>query len=69
MHTVEPEYLSELVLQRFSANGDGMHVEAIGRPSAALIPFMTFRADELLGKVCTTGPAARFNAVCELEAG
>jgi hypothetical protein len=40
------EYIAELGLQCFSATGDGMHLEAIGRPSAPHDPFMTFRADE-----------------------
>lgn len=40
------EFIAELKLQRFSATGDGMHLEVIGRPSAPHEPLITFRADE-----------------------
>lgn len=49
MHTSDPEYVAVLRLQCFSAVGDGMHVEATGRPSNPSLPLVTFRADENLG--------------------
>lgn len=50
MHVHEPEVLSKLLLSRFSATGDGMHVE-ISRPSGEAFsgPLITFREDEELG--------------------
>lgn len=52
MHTEKPEILPEIRLSRFSAVGDGMHVE-VSAPVEAVDtagPILTFREDERLGK-------------------
>jgi len=49
MNAPQPEFVPTLRLQKFSAAGDGMHLEATGRPSNPTAPFITFRADEQLG--------------------
>jgi hypothetical protein len=51
VHTQAPVVLSRLSLTRFSAVGDGMHLEvsAPANEGNSAEPFLTFREDELLG--------------------
>jgi hypothetical protein len=51
VHTRDPLVLSKLRLTRFSAVGDGMHLEVSAHPSESPRgdPLLTFREDELLG--------------------
>jgi hypothetical protein len=47
MHLRNPSIIHQLRLTRFSAVGDGMHIELAGENGAD--PFVTFREDEQLG--------------------
>ena len=51
MHTRDPLVLSKLRLTRYSAVGDGMHLEVSANPSESPRgdPLLTFREDERLG--------------------
>ena len=51
MHTRDPVVLSKLRLTRFSAVGDGMHLEVSAHPGETprADPILTFREDEQLG--------------------
>lgn len=48
MHTDAPAILTDIRLGRFSAQGDGMHVE-LSSPATRSTPLLTFRHDEALG--------------------
>jgi hypothetical protein len=49
MHAHKPQVLAALELSRFSAAGDGMHVEVAAPDPNAAGPFLSFREDEVLG--------------------
>ncbi len=48
MHTHNPRMLESILLQRFSATEDGMHVELVESKDNPQ-PLMTFREDEARG--------------------
>ncbi|WP_028103996.1 hypothetical protein [Pseudoduganella violaceinigra] len=48
MHTQTPRLLANIMLQRFSASEDGMHVELLESKDSPQ-PLITFREDEALG--------------------
>jgi len=48
MHTQNPKLLANIMLQRFSASEDGMHVELVESKESPQ-PLITFREDEALG--------------------
>ena len=48
MHTQNPKLLANIMLQRFSASEDGMHVELV-KSKESPQPLITFREDEALG--------------------
>ena len=48
MHSHNPKTLASILLQRFSATEDGIHVELVASKDNPQ-PLMTFREDEVLG--------------------
>jgi hypothetical protein len=49
MHAHKPHVLASLALSRFSAVGDGMHVEVTASGPNTVGSFLSFREDEVLG--------------------